>query len=229
MRFVAETGSTNADLLAEAGQGAAEGAWLRAGRQTAGRGRLGRSWASAPRNLFASTLVRLRPADPPAPGLALVAAVALDEAMRRHAPDAALSIKWPNDLMLGSAKLAGILLERSGEAVVAGFGVNLASAPDVPGRTTAALGAAVGPEALCETLADCFAAWLARWRADGLEPVRQQWMARAYPDGTALRVAMPGAEAVDGVYRGLTADGALRLETATETIEVRAGDVFLIS
>lgn len=205
-----------------------ESEWLRAGRQTAGRGRQGRAWTSEPGNLFASTLVRLRSSDLPAPTLALVAAVALEEAVRRHAPGAALSIKWPNDLMLDGAKLAGILLERSGDVVVAGFGVNLASAPEVPGRKTAALAGSVDQAVLCETLAASFAGWLARWRSEGLEPIRRQWMAHAHAPGTMLQVAVPGEAPLNGHYRNIGPDGALRLDTSTGMVEVRAGDVFLL-
>jgi len=131
IRVVGETGSTNADLLAVAATGAAEGQWLRAERQLAGRGRLGRNWSDGNGNLFASTIVRLRPDDPAAHTLTLVAAIALAEAVSVFAPGVA-TIKWPNDLMVGEAKLSGILLERSGEAVVVGFGVNLASHPVLP-------------------------------------------------------------------------------------------------
>src|SRR5436853_1339519 len=109
---VAETGSTNDDLASLAREGAAEGLWLRAERQTGGRGRQGREWHSPAGNLYASTLVRLRPADPPAPTLALVAAVALHEVASAFAGGARIEIKWPNDLMVGGAKLSGILLER---------------------------------------------------------------------------------------------------------------------
>ena len=116
IRTVAETGSTNADLLALARTGADDGLWLRAVRQTAGRGRQGREWSSPDGNLYASTLVRLRPGDPPAASLALVAAVALYEAVstflaagiRQETTDssAALLLKWPNDLLLAGAKLS---------------------------------------------------------------------------------------------------------------------------
>src|SRR5436305_13216578 len=85
---VAETGSTNDDVAALAREAAPEGLWLRAERQTGGKGRQGKAWQSPPGNLYASTLVRLQPGDPPAPTLALVAAVALHEAVRPHAPAA---------------------------------------------------------------------------------------------------------------------------------------------
>src|SRR3954453_13260164 len=112
IRTVTETGSTNDDVAALAREGAVEGTWLRAERQSGGKGRQGRAWLSPAGNLHASTLVRIQPKDPPAPTLALVAAVALHETLRSHAPD--VRIKWPNDLLVGGAKLAGILLERQG-------------------------------------------------------------------------------------------------------------------
>ena len=112
-----------ADLLA------IEGDWLVALRQDKGKGRHGRTWESLEGNFLGSTLIQLQDGDPPAPALALVAGLALIEAVEVAAPDMAMMLKWPNDLMLGDAKLAGILLERSGDRVVAGFGVNLAAAP----------------------------------------------------------------------------------------------------
>ena len=121
-------------------EGAPEGSWLRAGRQTGGKGRQGRAWQSPPGNLYASTLVRVRPEDPPAPTLALVAAVALHEVIEIYAP--AVQIKWPNDLLFDGAKLAGILLEREGDAVIVGFGVNLAGHPDSLDRPATSLAAA---------------------------------------------------------------------------------------
>jgi BirA family biotin operon repressor/biotin-[acetyl-CoA-carboxylase] ligase len=224
LRFVAETGSTNDDLLALAPDGAAEGLWLRAGRQTGGKGRQGRLWQSPPGNLHASTLVRLRASDPPAPTLALVAAVALHEAAAFHVTTGALRIKWPNDLLLDGAKLAGILLERSGDAVVIGFGVNLAHQPDGLDRPVARLGEGVEAGTLLETLSEAFARWLGRWRSEGLVPVRPAWLAAAHPIGTGLSTADG-----EGLFEGLDASGALRLRRADGTIDiVHAGDVFLI-
>ena len=226
IRTIPETGSTNDDVAALAREGAQEGLWLRAERQTGGRGRQGRAWVSPPGNLYASTLVRLRPGDPPAPTLALAAAVALHEVVSTFAPD--VLIKWPNDLLAGAAKLAGILLEREGEAVVIGFGVNLAHFPaslDRPATSLAALtGAAPDPAAFCEHLADAFPRWLGTWRGQGPAPVRAAWLAAAHPQGSAL--STPEG---DGLFDGLDADGALRLRLADDSLRiVRAGDVFLI-
>ncbi len=222
-----ETGSTNADLLALAPTGTPEGTWLRADRQTGGRGRLGRVWLSPPGNLYASTIVRPLPGDPPPVTLALVAAVALEEVAAAYAGAGRLQLKWPNDLMAGGAKLAGILLEAGGGAVVIGFGVNLAHHPDSLERPTislAALGAgAPNPAAFLIDVADAFARWLGRWRGEGFEPVRLRWLQRAHPIGSPLRTSE-----VEGLFEGLDHDGALLLRHADGRIEtVRAGDVAL--
>ena len=225
LRNVSETGSTNDDLAALAAAGAREGLWLRADRQRGGRGRLGRLWRSPPGNLYASTLVRLAPGDPAAPSLALVAAVALHEAVSVHAE---VAIKWPNDLLAGPAKLAGILLEREGDAVVIGFGVNLAHHPEDierPATSIAALsGRAPDPQLFCRALAESFARWLGRWREDGLGALRSAWLAAAHPLGTPLSTADG-----EGRFDGLDESGALRLRLADGTLRlVHAGDVFLL-
>lgn len=229
IRVVGETGSTNADLLAAAAAGAGDGLWLRAERQSAGRGRLGRHWSDGTGNLFASTIVRLSGQEPAAHTLTLVAALALAEAVAAFAPGLA-TIKWPNDLMIGDAKLAGILLERSGDAVVIGFGVNLATRPALPDRATTALavhGVAVDPATLLDRLHDRFAAWLAVWRDHGLAEVRAAWLALAHPVGAPLRVRLPDGTLREGHFGGLDGDGALRLSTADGgRIIVHAGDVF---
>lgn len=222
IRTVPETGSTNDDVAALARDGAPEGLWLRAERQSGGKGRQGRAWQSPPGNLYASTLVRVDPKHPPPPTLALVAAVALHEAVSRYTAYA--RIKWPNDITINRAKLAGILLERQGDAVVIGFGVNLAHHPEDLDRPAASLGARVAPEALLRRLAACFEGWLERWRTEGLAPVRVAWLAAAHPLGTPL--ASGGAE---GVFDGLDETGALRLRLADGALRiVHAGDVFLI-
>ena len=228
IRTVAETRSTNDDVAALARAGAPEGLWLRAEQQSGGRGRQRRDWHSPEGNLYASTLVRLHPSDPPAPSLAMVAAVALQEVVSAYAPVHQVQIKWPNDLLVEGAKLAGILLERTEDAVVIGMGVNLANHPqdlDRPATSLAALtGSAPDPASFIETLAEAFARWLARWRGEGLAPVRSSWLAAAHPIGTALSTS-----AGDGLFEGLDETGALRLRLADGTSRViHAGDVFLI-
>jgi BirA family biotin operon repressor/biotin-[acetyl-CoA-carboxylase] ligase len=226
IRTIAETGSTNDDMIALARQGGPEGAWLRAERQTGGKGRQGRAWVSPAGNLYASTIVRLRTEDPPPPTLALVAAVALYEVASAYAPE--LRIKWPNDLVADGAKLAGILLEREGEAVVIGFGANLVAHPDLPDRPATSLAALVGtaPDAgvFLERLAEGFGRWLGRWRGEGLAPIHRRWLEAAHPVGTALSTTEG-----EGLFAGLDESGALRLRKADGTVGlVHAGDIFLI-
>lgn len=219
--------------LARAGEG--EGLWLRADRQISGRGRQGRSWVSPSGNLFASTLVRMGEGDPPPASLALVASLALYDAVAAFLPEnvrEALTLKWPNDLLLNGAKLSGILLEREDSAVVIGIGLNLAHHPDNldrPATSLAAYGMAPTPDIFLRELADRFAQWVAKWREPGLGAIREQWLARAHPKGTALTVHDPAGRKIQGVFDGMDADGALRLRLADGSVHVmHAGDVFLI-
>jgi BirA family biotin operon repressor/biotin-[acetyl-CoA-carboxylase] ligase len=233
VRTLPETGSTNDDVAALARQGEEEGLWLRADRQTGGKGRQGREWESRPGNLHASTLVRLRRGDPAAPTLALVAAVALHEAVSAVAGGVEIAIKWPNDLTAYGAKLSGILLERLDDAVVVGFGVNLAEHPDAslrPATSVAALGAgAPDPAQFLDALAASFSRWLARWRDEGLAPVRAAWLAAAHPRGTPLSTHTASGAWIEGLFDGLDESGALRLRLPDGAVRiVHAGDVFLI-
>lgn len=232
VRTVAETGSTNVDMLELARGGAAEGLWLRAERQTSGRGRQGRVWVSPPGNLYASTVVRLRPSDPQAATLALVAAVALEETVRTHTDMPIAMLKWPNDLLIDGAKVSGILLERVADAVVIGIGVNLAHHPEELDRRTTSLtaqGVTVDPAVFLDTLADAFARWLASWRGQGLAPVRSRWIERAHPAGTPLSAHLPDGTMLDGLFDGLDATGALLLRLADGGRRViHAADIFLL-
>jgi len=218
-------------MIALAASGLEEGVWLRAERQTGGRGRLGRSWVSPPGNLYASTLVRIRPNDPPAATLALVAAVALEETVSAYGPGMPV-LKWPNDVLIDGAKLSGILLERAGGAVVIGIGVNLAHYPTDTDRRATSLAAhnvAVAPEDFVETLAEAFARWVECWRGQGIDTIRRRWVAHAHPAGTPLNVRLPDGEAIDGSFDGLDMEGALILRLADGTRRViHAGDVFLL-
>jgi BirA family transcriptional regulator, biotin operon repressor / biotin---[acetyl-CoA-carboxylase] ligase len=225
LHFVERTGSTNSDLLAS--DTAAEGEWLIAASQEHGRGRQGREWTSPAGNFHGSTVVQLRGTDPPAPSLALVCGVALIRAVETAAPATGLMLKWPNDLLLGPGKLAGILLERAGDKVVAGFGVNLKGAPVLPNRPTAALSsvALVSPEAFAPLLAASFARELERWRGD-LPALTALWLESAHKVGTPLSVHGGAGEKLDGTFAGLEADGALRLQLSSGEVRViRAADV----
>ncbi len=231
---VALTGSTNADLLLRSGEGAPEGLWLRADAQDGGRGRLGRTWESPVGNLFASTIVRLRPTDPAPASLAFVAAVAVHDTVRQIAPEVVVSLKWPNDVLAqDGAKLCGMLLERAGDAVVVGIGLNLVTHPGDLDRKVSdlrTLGATPPDAQSCvEILADAFARWLVIWRQAGLPAIIRHWEAHAHPRGTALSAKLPDGEELHGLYTGLEDDGALRLSLADGTIRaIHAADIFLI-
>lgn len=234
IRTVPETGSTNADLAARfsAGEFVAEGDWLVADRQTAGRGRQGRAWFDGHGNFMGSTVVRPGPGDPPATSLALLCGLALHEVVAPLVPPPSVPLlKWPNDVMIGPAKLAGILLERAGDAVIVGIGVNLSQAPQVEGRETISL-SAFGPAPDRDHFAASLAAQLdqelQRWRSYGIDPLIRRWQIAAHPPGTALKVGEPGEQPLEGTFAGLTGDGALQLRLADGTTRViHAGEVRL--
>jgi len=234
IQFVPETGSTNADLLARLADGErlAEGDWLIADRQSAGRGRQGRSWLDAPGNFMGSTVVHVSPQDPPAASLSFVAALAVYETvLSRVAVSRELELKWPNDVLLGGDKFCGLLLEREGDTVVVGIGVNLAAAPALDGRQARSLaehGPAPDRDAFAADLAARFDVELGRWRQYGLEPILNRWLAAAHPAGTVLTVHEPGGAILSGMFAGLERDGALRLRLADGSLRViHAGDVML--
>jgi BirA family transcriptional regulator, biotin operon repressor / biotin---[acetyl-CoA-carboxylase] ligase len=171
-------------------------------------------------------VVRLQEGDPPPPTLALAAAVALYEIVSSSVSE--VRIKWPNDLLVEGAKLAGILLERVEDAVVIGFGVNLAHHPTDLGRAATDMATLTGnvedPAIFLERLAESFSRLLGRWRGEGLAPIRSRWLAAAHPVGTALSTG-----GVEGLFDGLDETGSLRMRLADgSTHVIHAGDVFLI-
>ncbi|PLK27741.1 biotin--[acetyl-CoA-carboxylase] ligase [Novosphingobium sp. TH158] len=229
---VSTIGSTNAALAARlsAHEAVAEGDWLVADRQSAGKGRRGRTWFDGMGNFMGSTLVHARPGDPALHTLALVAGLSVHEAVSSHLPPPARALlKWPNDVLVGAAKLAGILLERCGDSVVIGIGVNLAAPPQVEGRETIALstfGPAPDRDLFASALADAFARDLDRWRTYGLGPIVTRWCAAAHPEGTILSVGEDGEAGVTGKFAGLDDQGALLLALPDGTTRtIHAGEV----
>ncbi|MFH5923692.1 biotin--[acetyl-CoA-carboxylase] ligase [Roseomonas xinghualingensis] len=222
---------STADLIRErAEDGEAERLAILARRQTAGRGTHGRVWHSPEGNLYLSVLLRPDAAAREVPQWSLLAAVALHEALAPHAGPG-LALKWPNDLLLDGAKCAGILSEAALDAagrlawLSFGFGVNLAFAPEVPGRRTAALPL---PSLAPEEAAFAIMASLDRWRAVreewGFGAIREAWLARGHGAGDALTVTARGI-LHHGCFEGLDETGALRLRTATGLETVTAGEV----
>ncbi|KUR71900.1 biotin--protein ligase [Novosphingobium fuchskuhlense] len=235
IRVVAEIASTNSALLARLAEGEApaEGHWLVADRQTAGRGRAGRIWTGGLGNFMGSTAVALREGEALPQTLALVAGVSVHRALMTVVPDiAGLALKWPNDLLVEEAKLGGILLERQRDAVIVGIGVNLAEAPQVPGRKTVslnALGHAVVRDDFAAALATAWAEDLTAWHAGAWPMLRGEWLSRALPKGTLLGVNLAEEGHVIGGFAGLEPDGAVLLRLADGAVRaIHAGDVELI-
>ena len=221
----ARLGSTNDEALRQARDGAPGGTVVVAARQDAGRGRQGRNWASPPGNLHASFL--LRPAVPPARAaeIGFVAALAVAGALDGFVPGARL--KWPNDVLLGGAKVAGILSERVDAAVVVGIGVNVAHAPPAmpyPVASLAGHGATATVDAVLAALVAQMEQGLARWEANGFAAVRDAWLQRGPALGQALQARL-GARTLAGSFAGLDVDGALLLDTPGGRRRVVAGDV----
>jgi BirA family biotin operon repressor/biotin-[acetyl-CoA-carboxylase] ligase len=251
----AETGSTNADAVAAARAGEPEGLVVVAERQTAGRGRRGRVWQSPPRAGIA-TSVLLRPGEavadrgwPPAPAtgygwLPLLAGVALVEAVSRLA-ELEAALKWPNDLLIGDAKCAGVLAEAvpgpspaQPPAVVIGVGLNVTlRAEELPENptglpaTSLQLAGAVATDrdpllrALLRSLAD----WYDRWRTAGGDAVgsglRDAYLTACATVGREVRVLLPDGQQLTGVATGVDADGQLVVSSGTNERRLAAGDV----
>jgi len=228
---VPSIGSTSDELAVRLRTGSfvREGDWLIADRQTAGRGRQGRLWEDGAGNFMGSTVVHLGKEGSPPESLALVAALAVQQSVAPHVGSSRQAmLKWPNDVMIDGAKVAGVLLERQGQAVIVGIGVNLASAPMLPDRPAIALGD-FGPvparDEFAEILAATFALELERWRTAGLDPILRRWQAAAHPIGARLCLS---ESRLEGTFAGLTADGALQLRAADGTTHVvNAGEVRL--
>lgn len=234
----AETGSTNSDLLAAARAGAPEGTVLAAEVQTAGRGRLDRRWICPPRAAL-SFSVLLRPDGVPAVArgwIPLLAGVAVAAGLRAQAGlDARL--KWPNDVLVGGAKIAGILAEQAGDAIVLGIGINVTTRRDelpVPHATSVVLaGAAPDREQLLVAVLGELEAWYRRWVAAAAagpgegDPagLRAEYLRLSATVGQQVRVSMPGGKLVTGRAGDVDATGRLVVGTASGPVPVSAGDV----
>ncbi len=220
-------GSTNDEAARLADAGAPEGTVVWSRQQTGGRGRRGRQWASPPGNLYSSTILRPDCAAPRAAELGFVAALAVADIVPPGRP---LRVKWPNDVLVDGGKVAGILLEsaigQTGQVqhVVAGIGVNVGFAPQLPEMRYrgAALGGSV--EAALEKLTAALAARLAEWRRDGFATVRAAWLAKAGPLGAEVDVKL-GEQLVHGRFAGLDREGALLLETAAGPRKIVSGEL----
>jgi BirA family transcriptional regulator, biotin operon repressor / biotin---[acetyl-CoA-carboxylase] ligase len=231
-----ELGSTNVEAL-EAARGGERGPlWITAGRQTAGRGRHGRSWISERGNLHASLLLALPAPAERWPQLSFAASLAVHDAIVSVARELEprLAIKWPNDVLLDGAKLAGILLESQGGigdepgAVAIGIGINCASHPPVTCYPATDLSAArVSPATLFAALSISMVERLAQWNAGrGFAAIRVDWLARAAGLGTDMRVRLADRDLL-GRFETIDEAGGLLLRLTDGTVaSIAAGEVF---
>lgn len=226
-------GSTNAEALERARGGEAGPVWLVTAHQTAGRGRRSRTWVSPPGNLAATVLEAMPIQSAAAATLGFAAGLSLHRALDDLG--IAAQLKWPNDVLLGGAKLSGIGLEAEavGEgrlAVAVGIGVNVVSHPEgVPYAATslAATGHEVTAEALFAALSERWAEYRAIWDLGrGMDKLRQAWLSRAAGIGGPVSVVLNG-RTVAGTFETIDNEGHLIVLTADgRRVPIASGDVF---
>ena len=232
----AEIDSTNEEARRLAGKGEQGPLWITAERQTKGRGRRGRAWDSPTGTLAATLLLRPKKPANECAQLSFAAALAASDCVARFARDVEVRLKWPNDVLAGGRKIAGILLESASAGgaepdwLVIGIGINLASFPadtEFPATSLAALGAeAPRPSDALAALAASFAKWYEVWRAKGFAPVRDSWLARAAGLGTRIRARLQNEETY-GMFEGIDETGALILRESHDRVrKIAAGEVF---
>jgi len=244
IEVVPSTGSTNADLLARALRGEPEGVVLAAEEQTAGRGRMGRTWVAPPYAALTFSLL-VRPDVPPARRgwLPLLTGVAVAAAVT-EVTGVEARLKWPNDVLAGEAKLAGILAEAAGGAVVVGIGLNVSTEPAELSRLLAAPGpgalpatslraagaTALNREELLLAILAGFERWYQPWRQAGGNPdrsgLRIGYTRLSATIGRSVRAELPGGQALSGPAAGVDSDGRLlvRVSSGAE-VPVAAADV----
>jgi BirA family transcriptional regulator, biotin operon repressor / biotin---[acetyl-CoA-carboxylase] ligase len=237
IRILATTGSTNTDLLRLAAAGAPEGLVLATESQTAGKGRQGRAWQTRPgAALTFSVLLRPDPVPQAARGwLPLLAGVAVVHALGRVSALEA-SLKWPNDVLVGQGKLAGILAEQAAGAVVVGIGINvLGGERDLPVASATSLERCGAGEtdrtSLLAAILDEIEHWYVRWRETGhgdaeTAGLRKEYVSLSATVGQNVRVLLPGERVLTGLASGVDGAGQLLVETADAgLVAVSAGDV----
>lgn len=229
--------STNDEAARLAAEGAPDGTVVWARCQTAGRGRRGRQWLSPEGNLYCSVLMRPLVPLAQAAALSLVAAVAAGDTVANFLPAGRrVQLKWPNDVLVEGAKIAGLLLEASGgnrgpvDWIVLGCGINVALHPAGEGPPSTDLGRERGgPLSVAPVLVsllDTLRHWRGRWETAGIAPIREAWLARARGLGETIAVRLPREE-IHGLFEGLDDTGALVLRLADGSARtISAGDVF---
>jgi BirA family transcriptional regulator, biotin operon repressor / biotin---[acetyl-CoA-carboxylase] ligase len=238
-------GSTNAEALLRARSGERSPTWFVTSDQTAGRGRRHRAWIAPRGNLACSVLETLDTSPAIAATLGFAAGLALEAALQKASheglargggsEDLKFSLKWPNDVLAGHKKLAGILLEAEAMpdgrlAVVVGIGTNVIGAPEgtpTPATSLKALGVAIGAEELFATLSDSWAEFRSLWGGgQGFGEIRRLWLARAAGLGEAVKVRT-GGSTIAGTFDTIDDAGSMIVRTTSgNRIAVTAGDVY---
>lgn len=224
-----ELGSTSDEIVTRAKAGEAAGLAILALKQTAARGSRGRAWTAPAGNLNLSVL--LRPSCPASEAglFSLMAGVAVVEALEGLGAKN-LALKWPNDILCETAKLAGILIDAAPEEgrlswLSIGIGVNLRTAPEISGRLTTAL-AAQGIDTTPQILAEAILARLDVWQLASAVTIRQAWLTRGPAMGTVLDIAYAGRR-IQGLFAGLSAQGELLLQRENQIEVLNTGEVLL--
>ncbi|MBV9557867.1 MAG: biotin--[acetyl-CoA-carboxylase] ligase, partial [Pseudolabrys sp.] len=224
-------GSTNAEALILARNGERGPLWITAKAQTEGRGRRGNAWISTPGNLFATLLLHEPSVMAVAPQLSFVAALAAHDAIIGCGPrlSAPVTLKWPNDVLVGGKKVAGLLIEAEGKDLAIGFGINCVEHPPTtsyPATDLKEAGVSVSASTVVEALSSMMQRRLAQWdRSRGFDSIRADWLARAHGIGLPIRVHLPERE-LEGRFQGLDGEGRLLLENGASVEAITAGDVF---
>jgi BirA family biotin operon repressor/biotin-[acetyl-CoA-carboxylase] ligase len=221
-------GSTNDEARRLAQEGAPHGTVVHADEQTAGRGRMAHTWFSPAGNLYVSILLRTGQPAARTPELSFLAALAVADTVEALLPrQIRAMLKWPNDVQINGAKIAGILLEQVDDAAIMGIGLNVLEAPSNSASKTTTIVANAGIASV-DGARDILLARLEHhldiWQADGFAPIREQWLNRSYPIGAAIR-ANAGGEPLAGHFAGLDEDGALLLDTTEGRKRIVAGEV----
>jgi len=234
IEWLDEIDSTNDEARRRFQAGEVGPVWIGARKQTAGRGRRGRSWADLTGNLYCSGLYSLKCSAADAAQLSFAAALAASDVCQSVLPGHLAKVKWPNDVLVAGRKICGVLLESAdapGKVIqlVIGIGLNIAAAPDIsdrPATSLAMLGAEIEAETALENLVDRFEFWRSVWAREGFSPIRDIWLARAHGVGQRC-VARLNDKTLEGIFTDLAPDGSLVLEMiGGETRLISAGDVF---
>jgi BirA family transcriptional regulator, biotin operon repressor / biotin---[acetyl-CoA-carboxylase] ligase len=214
--------STNLEASRLVEQGVNGPLWIIADEQTAGRGRLGRTWHSVTGNLYSTFLFQPHSKPEVMPQVGFVTALAVAQVVDELAGRALAKLKWPNDCLVNGAKIAGILCDVLDRGHIAmGCGINVASAPhglSYPATTvSAAMGHPVTLDQVCKAYKNALSELLEEWNAGaGFSVIAERWRARAIGIGEAVSIAQDG-ETISGLMQGIDGDGALHLKLADQS------------